>query len=98
MLAGRVECGLVASVSRSGPNDDRIQVPTVRAYALDCCYSRAVHTYASVAAGVIFSDKGLHRAMHLEHNSDLVHAVDVLGEHGGILKHLLDHFVPMLYL
>jgi len=68
----------VASMGRSRPNNHGIQIPTITTYTFDRSDHRALDTRASVVSHVVLTYKDFDRAWHGEHDSSLVHVVQIL--------------------
>jgi hypothetical protein len=87
--------GPVASVSRSRPDDQRQQGPTVSTYAFNRRHHGSLHTSTSVALSIIFTYQDLDRAKHAQHDSCLIHVVYVLWHDARVLQDRSDDVEPL---
>ncbi len=76
------ERGPVASMGSGWPDNHWSQRPTVCTYALDGGNHRALDARASIVSRIVLTYKDLDRAKHAQHDSSLVHVINVLGEDG----------------
>jgi hypothetical protein len=72
------ERGLVASMGSGWPNNHWEQRPTVCTYALNGSYHRSLDAHASIVLQIVLTYKDLDRAKHAQHDSSLVHIIDIL--------------------
>jgi len=67
------------------PNDHWAQIPTIPTDTLDSRHESALDVGASVVPQIIFTYKNLHRPEHRQHDTSLIHIIDVFREDIGAL-------------
>lgn len=77
--------GPVASMGCGWPANHWKERPTVCRYTLDCSHHCPLNTRASVVSRVVLTYKDFDGAEYAQHDSHLVHIVDILRQNDRVL-------------